>query len=213
MSELADMMFKASAALASVAQNLELQTFTTKVKPEVSMRYLNAELPGPVVDVSEALKFEDSFRLDNALPPLVSTEELIGFYVGQGIAKEADMTKLPSGKAKETQERALKLLSGISCSSFTDLKFIVTITGTTCLMFAKWKGICSNSELTNPLTSRKYYVSPHMTDEEITQTGFLCLKTALEHELRETFKVNGKAIFGPHLSHDQLKNIETKERA
>jgi hypothetical protein len=200
MSELADVMFKASAALASLAQAVELQSFTTKNKPEVPMEYPSA-MPqafsalantveyGP----SEILKFEDSLRVDNSVT------------VGLQNVTPADLTK-------GTQERALKVLADVTCSTFTGLQFIVTITGTTCLLFVKWKDVCSTSGAPKTLTSRKYYISPHMLDEEIVQTGFLCLKTALEHELRETFKVEGKAIFGPHLSHAQLATIEIKER-
>lgn len=205
MSELADVMFKASAALASLAQAVELQSFTTKDKPEVSMEYPSAmpEAFGSLAHVvdygpSEILKFEDSLRMDNSVGNFVAT---------------ALQSVTPTDFTKGTQERALNVLAGVSCSAFTGLQFIVTITGTTCLLFAKWKDVCSISGEPKTFTSRKYYISPHMLDEEITQTGFLCLKTALEHELRETFKVEGKAIFGPHLSHSQLATIETKERS
>jgi hypothetical protein len=213
MSELADVMFKASAALASLAQAVELQSFTTKEEPEYSNAMPQAfgalahtiDYPHAVpqafsalvhtVDYgpSEILKFEDSLRVDNSV-----TVDL--------------QSVTPTDLTKGTQERALKVLADVTCSAFTGLQFIVTITGTTCLLFAKWKDVCSPSGAPKTLTSRKYYISPHMLDDEIVQTGFLCLKTALEHEFRETFKVQGKAIFSPHLSHAQLATIETKER-
>jgi hypothetical protein len=107
MSELADVMFKASAALASLAQAVELQSFTTKNKPEVPMEYPSA-MPqafsalantveyGP----SEILKFEDSLRVDNSVT------------VGLQNVTPADLTK-------GTQERALKVLADVTCSAFT----------------------------------------------------------------------------------------------
>lgn len=46
--------------------------------------------------------------------------------------------------------------------------------------------------------SRKWFLSEHMTDSEVVQTVFLCVKTAEEHELRENFLLNGTQVFGPH---------------
>ena len=53
-------------------------------------------------------------------------------------------------------------------------------------------------------TTRKYYLSPHMTRSEIIQTAFLCIKVAEEHETREKFLYRGKAIFGPHFDAEKL---------
>ena len=51
---------------------------------------------------------------------------------------------------------------------------------------------------------RKWYISRHMTRGEVIQTAFLAIKTAQEHELREQFTYQGRAIFGPHFSVDAL---------
>lgn len=44
---------------------------------------------------------------------------------------------------------------------------------------------------------RKWYMSQHMTDSEIIQTIFLAVTVWEEHERRERFRLDGKAIFGP----------------
>lgn len=48
-------------------------------------------------------------------------------------------------------------------------------------------------------TGRKWYISEHATEGEVFQTCLLAVLTALEHEARESFTVDGMAIFGPHL--------------
>lgn len=54
------------------------------------------------------------------------------------------------------------------------------------------------------LNGRWWYVSPHAVPSEIVQTGFLAVKTAEEHEMRERFSYRGVAVFGPHFDLDAL---------
>lgn len=51
---------------------------------------------------------------------------------------------------------------------------------------------------------RKWYVSNYATDLEIVQTALKANLTFMEHEVRETFLFDGKAIFGPHLPLEAL---------
>lgn len=51
-----------------------------------------------------------------------------------------------------------------------------------------------------PQRGRKWRISRHMTPEEIIQTALLAVLTAEEHEARERFRVDGLAIFNPHIS-------------
>lgn len=51
---------------------------------------------------------------------------------------------------------------------------------------------------------RKWMLSPHMTDGEIIQTALKAYLAVLEHEARESFTVDGCAVFGPHLDVDAL---------
>jgi hypothetical protein len=62
-------------------------------------------------------------------------------------------------------------------------------------------------------TSRKYYISPYMSDSEIIQTAFLAAKVAEEHEILEAFKYKGKTLFSPHMDLNYFINTEIPEDA
>lgn len=61
-------------------------------------------------------------------------------------------------------------------------------------------------------TGRKFYLSPHMTDEEILQTALLAALVFEEHEAREAFRFDGARLFGPHKSMDALSHCEEVSR-
>lgn len=46
--------------------------------------------------------------------------------------------------------------------------------------------------------TRKWLLSPHMTESEVVQTAFKCCLTSMEHRCREDFKYHGARVFGPH---------------
>lgn len=62
--------------------------------------------------------------------------------------------------------------------------------------------IDDNSDELVQQKSRKYVLSPYMTDSEVIQTALLATIKAEQHETREHFMYKGKRIFGPHLSVD-----------
>lgn len=53
-------------------------------------------------------------------------------------------------------------------------------------------------------TGRKWMLSPHMCKNEIITTAFKAVMTAMEHEVRESFRYKGAAIFNPHMDPDAL---------
>ena len=53
-------------------------------------------------------------------------------------------------------------------------------------------------------TGRKWMLSPHMCKNEIVATAFKAVMTAMEHEVRESFRYRGVAIFNPHQDPDKL---------
>lgn len=55
--------------------------------------------------------------------------------------------------------------------------------------------------------TRQWYIAPDSTDSQIVQTALKCILTSVEHEARECFRYNGKAIFGPHLDAEFLWTI------
>lgn len=54
---------------------------------------------------------------------------------------------------------------------------------------------------------RWWVISEHMTRSEVTQTALKAVLTAIEHEAREQFLYQGKAIYGPHLDPDALLEV------
>jgi len=54
---------------------------------------------------------------------------------------------------------------------------------------------------------RKWYLSSHMTDDEIVKTAFVACKSVVEHEVMEGFTVDGKVLFNPHVSFEALLSI------
>lgn len=63
---------------------------------------------------------------------------------------------------------------------------------------------------------RKWYLSEHMTNDEIVKTVYSAYKAAIEHEVMESFKVDGIILFNPHLDFEKLLEIshhETRRKA
>ena len=58
---------------------------------------------------------------------------------------------------------------------------------------------------------RKWYLSSHMTEDEVIKTAYLAFKMAVEHEVMESFKINGVALFNPHVDYKELVKISHKE--
>lgn len=64
---------------------------------------------------------------------------------------------------------------------------------------------------------RKWYISRYTANNEVIQTAFKAILTAIEHEVREDFTFSGRAIFAPHYALDALmsladeKNLEKRK--
>ena len=54
---------------------------------------------------------------------------------------------------------------------------------------------------------RKWKLSLHMTDSEIVQSVFLAAKVAMEHEIREAFKFQGRPVMRPHFDVYKLMEL------
>lgn len=52
--------------------------------------------------------------------------------------------------------------------------------------------------------TRKWLLSPHMTESEIVFTSFKCCATSFEHRSREYFTYKGARIAGPHFNVNDL---------
>ncbi len=62
---------------------------------------------------------------------------------------------------------------------------------------------------------RKWYLSEHMTADEIVKTAYAAFEAAVKHEIMEGFKVDGIVLFNPHVDFEVLlagSHIEVKRK-
>ncbi len=70
-----------------------------------------------------------------------------------------------------------------------------------------FKEQCVRSGRTQTQHCRKWLLSNHMTDSEIIQTIYLAVEVATQHELRESFLLDGQPVFGPHFNVTKFAEI------
>ena len=59
---------------------------------------------------------------------------------------------------------------------------------------------------------RKWYLSDHMSDDEVVKTCYGAFKAAVEHEVMEGFKYLGQRVFNPHTPFLTLVSASRHER-
>lgn len=57
----------------------------------------------------------------------------------------------------------------------------------------------------------KYYISRHATLGDLVKKLFVAARDYAEHEVREAFTYNGRAILGPHIDINELWNVATRQ--
>lgn len=60
---------------------------------------------------------------------------------------------------------------------------------------------------------RKWYLSEYMLDNEIIFTAYTAYKMCIEHEIMETFKIDGIILVNPHVDYTELLAISHNEVA
>lgn len=58
---------------------------------------------------------------------------------------------------------------------------------------------------------RKWYLSKYMTADEVVKTAYTAFESAVKHEVMEGFLVDGKILFNPHVSFEELLKISDLE--
>lgn len=58
---------------------------------------------------------------------------------------------------------------------------------------------------------RKWYLSEHMTEDEVIKTAYAAFKAAVEHEVMEGFKICGTVLFNPHVDYKALLAVSHQE--
>lgn len=60
-------------------------------------------------------------------------------------------------------------------------------------------------------SGRKWYLSDHMTDDEIVKTAYAAFKATVEHEVMEGFAIDGQRLFNPHTPYAALLEASKTE--
>jgi hypothetical protein len=58
---------------------------------------------------------------------------------------------------------------------------------------------------------RKWYLSEYMLDNEIVFTAYTAYKMCVEHEIMESFKIDGIILVNPHVEYTKLLEISHNE--
>lgn len=61
--------------------------------------------------------------------------------------------------------------------------------------------------------SRKYYISEHMTEDELVKTIYVAFEQCVKHEIMEGFCIDNKVLFNPHVHYTELLAISDREIA
>lgn len=114
-------------------------------------------------------------------------------------------------------EKVKDLIRDVNCSLFgTHFAFRIErdnkspITGRIFIQI-EYRAVCNISGEPTPWRGRKWYLSSHMTDDEVIKTAFSAFKAAVEHETMEGFKVFGRQVFNPHVDYKVLMEVSHKE--
>lgn len=71
---------------------------------------------------------------------------------------------------------------------------------------------CTKTNKPTDYKGRKWYLSSHMTDDEIVKTAYAAVKTAVEHEVMEGFRIGGSPLFNPHTPYTTLMQVAGVEQ-
>ncbi len=100
-----------------------------------------------------------------------------------------------------------KVSSILTNVKYLDWTFFVGMDDNRVYLQVQFDGIDTFTDTKEVQHGRKWLLSPHMTKNEIVQTAFKAVLTAMEHEVRESFFYRDKRIFGPHFDVDALWEI------
>lgn len=70
---------------------------------------------------------------------------------------------------------------------------------------------CTHTGTMEKWTGRKWYLSRHMTDDEIVKTAYVAFESSVKHEIMEGFKVDGIILFNFHINFEELLKVSHKE--
>jgi hypothetical protein len=70
---------------------------------------------------------------------------------------------------------------------------------------------CTKEDTNKSWKGRKWYLSEHMTENEIIFTAYTAYEMCLRHEMMETFKIDGIILVNPHVDYKELLKVSGNE--
>lgn len=111
--------------------------------------------------------------------------------------------------------KVTKLLQDVTCELFgkkiTITAYLDKRYGKRVYIQASYTAPCTKTGAEQEWTGRKWYLSDHMTNDEIIKTAYCAFEAAVKHEIMEGFKVGNLVLFNPHVSYLELLKISNKE--
>ena len=75
----------------------------------------------------------------------------------------------------------------------------------------QYQAPCTKTGIQGTWRGSKYYLSSHMTPDEIVKKAYVAFEAAVKHEIMEGFKVDGKILFNPHVNFEALLEVSDRE--
>lgn len=70
---------------------------------------------------------------------------------------------------------------------------------------------CIHNQMSEEWHGRKFYLSEHMTPDEVMKTVFAAFDAAVKHEVMEGFKIDNVRPFNPHVDIEELLKVSNRE--
>lgn len=100
-----------------------------------------------------------------------------------------------------------KFKQWVATVTYKQHRFVLGVAGARMFLQLQWDGNDSDTKEPAVVHGRKWFLSEHMTKSEVVQTALAAVLAAEEHEAREAFLYDGRAIFGPHFNVDALHTM------
>lgn len=75
----------------------------------------------------------------------------------------------------------------------------------------EYSNSCTKTHKIETWKGRKWYLSDHMTNDEVIKTVYAAFEAAVKHEIMEGFKIDNKVLFNPHINFEELIKISDQE--
>jgi hypothetical protein len=112
-----------------------------------------------------------------------------------------------TGKQLARESRIDEIRALVSEVSYLDWDIMVRMDGERPYLQVRGNGPCPETGEIDEWTGRKWFLSPHMCNNEIIRTAYKAIEAAVLHEMNEHFTYRSVAIFNPHMNYDKIVDM------